>query len=95
MAMPEKTDPQFRLRVPGDLRKRIADAASDNNRSSNSEIVSRLSHSFMTDDRLARIEGKLDILLGQQQEPVAERRAFLDAAGRVVPNPDAAWDSQR
>ena len=41
-----RDDPHFRLRVPANVRDRIADAAKENNRSMNAEIVSRLDASF-------------------------------------------------
>ncbi|KFL28189.1 hypothetical protein JP74_02995 [Devosia sp. 17-2-E-8] len=56
-----RTDPQFKLRLPPELKASLEDAARRNNRSINAEIVNRLEASSMADDRLARIEN----LLGQ------------------------------
>ena len=46
MCVMARDDPHFRLRVPDELRARIADAAKANNRSINAEILSRLERSF-------------------------------------------------
>lgn len=41
-----REDPKFMLRLPGDMRDRIAEAAKANNRSMNAEIVARLEATF-------------------------------------------------
>ncbi|MCA0973402.1 Arc family DNA-binding protein [Halomonas denitrificans] len=41
-----RADPQFKLRVPSDLKERIEKSAAENHRSMNAEIVARLSESF-------------------------------------------------
>lgn len=41
-----QTDPKFNLRLPGDLRDRLHEAAEANNRSTNAEIVHRLKSSL-------------------------------------------------
>jgi hypothetical protein len=46
MAQPTQTDPQFKLRLPADLKDQIQASALSNNRSMNSEIVARLEGSF-------------------------------------------------
>ncbi|WP_408906639.1 Arc family DNA-binding protein [Roseomonas sp. CAU 1739] len=43
-----REDPKFMLRLPGDMRDRITEAAKANNRSMNAEIVARLDRSFLT-----------------------------------------------
>lgn len=50
MAQPE--DPRFNLRLTADLKKRLALAAIDNDRSMNAEILHRLEHSFDTPNEL-------------------------------------------
>jgi len=45
----EKTPPDMKVRLSADLRRKIADAAQDNNRTLNSEIVFRLEASFRGD----------------------------------------------
>lgn len=46
MAQPTQTDPQFKLRLPAALKERIENAASENNRSINAEIVAALEEKF-------------------------------------------------
>jgi hypothetical protein len=41
-----REDPPMRIRLPVDLKRRVQDAAEDNKRSMNAEIVSRLEASF-------------------------------------------------
>lgn len=45
----KQTDPQFKLRLPQDLKSRLESAASDNRRSVTAEIVARLEESFASD----------------------------------------------
>lgn len=42
----KRTDPQYKLRIPEDLKSQIEGAAKANNRSMNAEIISRLEASF-------------------------------------------------
>ncbi|MER3352466.1 MAG: Arc family DNA-binding protein [Hoeflea sp. D1-CHI-28] len=46
MVSAKQTDPQFKLRLPAELKARIEKAAFDNNRSMNAEIVHRLDSTF-------------------------------------------------
>lgn len=41
-----REDPQMKLRLPSDLKDRLTEAATSNNRSLNAEVVSRLRESF-------------------------------------------------
>ncbi|WP_310067873.1 Arc family DNA-binding protein [Paraburkholderia caledonica] len=41
-----REDPQMKLRLPPDLKDRLTEAATANNRSLNAEVVSRLQESF-------------------------------------------------
>ncbi len=43
-----QTDPQYKLRLPPDLKARIEQAARDSNRSMNAEIIARLEATFET-----------------------------------------------
>jgi hypothetical protein len=45
-----RTDPQFNLRVPQELKQQVARAAIENGRSINTEAVYRLIHSFEKDE---------------------------------------------
>lgn len=42
-----REDPQFRIRLPVELKEKIEEAAKENNRSLNAEIVFRLDSSFL------------------------------------------------
>ncbi|WCE67978.1 Arc family DNA-binding protein [Sulfitobacter faviae] len=46
MAQPTQTDPQFKLRLPADLKDRVQRASERNNRSMNAEIVAALEEKF-------------------------------------------------
>jgi hypothetical protein len=50
-----REDPQMKLRLPEEMRDRIAEQAKANNRSMNSEIVARLESSFTGGDQSALI----------------------------------------
>ncbi|MDP2746196.1 Arc family DNA-binding protein [Pseudomonas sp.] len=41
-----RTDPQFNLRIPEELRDKVAEAAKENRRSATAEIIARLEASF-------------------------------------------------
>jgi len=41
-----QTDPQYKLRLPADLKEKIKKASEENHRSMNAEIVARLEESF-------------------------------------------------
>jgi tRNA 2-selenouridine synthase SelU len=45
----KQTDPQYKLRIPQDLKDRIEQAAKLSGRSMNAEIVKRLQGSYQTD----------------------------------------------
>ena len=51
MVMAKRTDPQFKIRLPEDLKKYIVDIAEHNSRSANSEIVNRLERTRRQDEQ--------------------------------------------
>lgn len=55
-----RDDPQFKLRLPPELRDRIEQAAKESKRSINAEIVSRLELSFSHGEDFAKYASKLD-----------------------------------
>lgn len=57
-----REDPHFRLRIPSALKARIEDAAKENNRSINAEIVLRLSESF-DEARASGGSGSMNVVL--------------------------------
>ena len=46
MTLPTQNDPQFKLRLPLELKSRIEQSAEDNNRSINAEIITALEARF-------------------------------------------------
>ena len=50
-----RTDPQFNLRIPEELRDRVMAAAKTNKRSATAEIIARLEASFGVDEALQEI----------------------------------------
>lgn len=51
-----QTDPQYKLRIPPELKKQLEDSAKDSNRSMNAEIVLRLQQSFLNDTSVSPLE---------------------------------------
>lgn len=51
-----RRDPQFNVRIPAELKQAIEEAAKENNRSINSEIVYRLQQSFASKDNESNVE---------------------------------------
>ncbi|MGO1344546.1 MAG: Arc family DNA-binding protein [Chromohalobacter japonicus] len=49
----QQTDPQYKLRMPAELRDSLKEASKANNRSMNAEIVARLQQSFEVEHREA------------------------------------------
>ena len=75
MTIPTQSDPQFKLRLPLDLKERIERAAADNNRSMNAEIVTALEEKFppLPSGRLKTLEGRVLIWLAgriRKRKPV-------------------------
>ncbi len=48
----QRTDPQYKLRIPEDIKSKLEDSAKLNRRSLNAEIVARLENSLLDDQRL-------------------------------------------
>jgi hypothetical protein len=66
-----REDPQFRIRLPADLKEKIEDSAKGNNRSLNAEIVYRLDASFISElptDQLVSAEDALLIVARAKEE---------------------------
>ncbi|MEN6404382.1 MAG: Arc family DNA-binding protein [Armatimonadia bacterium] len=55
-----RDDPQFKLRLPIELRDRIEQAAKESKRSLNAEMVARLEMSFAQEQGMEAFSGKLD-----------------------------------
>jgi hypothetical protein len=98
MAAPKQTDPQFKLRMTPEIKKRIEKSAAENNRSMNAEILARLEHSFDSSrafepnksiaERLALADELMDLARGLmlQEVEIAKREnrdIDLEKAKRV------------
>jgi len=53
MVTPKQTDPQFKLRMPAELKDEVGRAAAAGNRSLNAEIIARLEASFEAENVIA------------------------------------------
>ncbi|WP_290689976.1 MULTISPECIES: Arc family DNA-binding protein [unclassified Haematobacter] len=89
MAQPTQTDPQFKLRLPLDLKQRIEVAAASSNRSMNAEIVKALESVYpaapfdhlLLDEFLERYR-KADS--GSQAKLLGLLQDFLRASGSTM-----------
>ena len=70
-----RDDPHFRLRIPEDLKNLVAEAAAENHRSINAEIISRLSRTF--EGNLADLSGEGFGALIKRLEATVEAADFL------------------
>ena len=76
-----REDPQLKLRLPEEMRDRIATAAKQNNRSMNAEILARLEVSLATEEGFSRnerlfLEGALAVIRNMRAERLAgEKKA--------------------
>lgn len=78
MAPPKQTDPQFKLRLPPELKERIEDAAEKNNRSMNAEIIARLDAFDDLDKLLKNFElAKERILAAQRIEASLQKQVEI------------------
>lgn len=74
-----QTDPQYKLRMPPELRDKLKDAAKENHRTMNAEIVARLQESFEgtsatgSGSELQELQRKLDA----QDEVLTEAMRML------------------
>ena len=78
-----QTDPQYKLRLPAELRDKIKESAGTHNRSMNADIVARLEDSFAGvtnaneySKKLQEIAGELVALSTENREM---RRLYIDA----------------
>lgn len=78
-----QTDPQYKLRLPEELRDKIKESASTHNRSMNADIVARLEDSFAGvtnanefSEKLQEMAGELVALSTENREM---RRLYIEA----------------
>lgn len=85
-AAPKQTDPQFKLRMPPQLRDEIEVAANANGRSMNAEIIERLLQSFsggaLDDGERRKLQRGIVVLLDNEARAKDQFKAALTALDR-------------
>lgn len=90
MTLPTQSDPQFKLRLPSQLKNRIEGISRANNRSLNAEIVTALEHWVQKDildtvsrfnEALSRLSDDERLSLGQEAE-----QALRETYKALLPN---------
>jgi hypothetical protein len=88
----ERTDPQYKLRLPAELKARIETAAKAANRSMNAEIVSRLEESFETSEPDETSRSRAAAMAEQIVDRVIQRVEKLKTFERILLDPGAQPD---
>ena len=86
-----RTDQQFPLRLPPDLRDKLENAAKESGRSKNAEAVHRLEQSFSNTYQAADLLGALlsaQELLKQNTEMLNEARVIINAYQELLNDKD-------
>ncbi len=81
--MPQSEDPRHNLRLPTELKKKLAHSAVDNGRSMNAEILARLDQSFAPAP-MHEIENLLRFVVALRDEERAEVMALLSKATDIL-----------
>lgn len=71
--MDNRIEPQYKLRMPAELRDKLKKAAKESHRSMNAEMVARLQESFEETTTRPVRDGDLDALLDLLQARAKER----------------------
>jgi hypothetical protein len=83
-----REDPQFKLRMPEELKAQAENAAKASGRSLNSELVARIESSFLADSSADRLipaaKAKELALMARSGIPDEIRRRAISAIGRAV-----------
>ena len=78
-----QSDPQYKLRLPEELRDKIKESASTHNRSMNADIVARLEDSFAGVTNINEFNEKLQEMTGElialSTENREMRRLYIEA----------------
>lgn len=69
---PKQTDPQFKLRLPPDIKEMLDASAARNNRSVSAEILARLADSFQYDGKQNVWDRQIDDLNSKYADLAAE-----------------------
>lgn len=80
-----RTDPQFNLRIPADLKERVEQAAKQSKRSATAEIIARLEQSFAEEAATPRLTRGVDkqLLLESIKNPLPGLDAY-EAIDRAI-----------
>jgi len=79
----KQTDPQFKLRLPPELKVRIDQSAAENHRSINAEIVARLENSF----DLAQVSAREPLVVVDEHGPSIDGSKLCSKTVTVLPSP--------
>lgn len=74
---PKQTDPQFKLRLPPDIKEALEEAARRNNRSMSAEIVARLAESIRYDEKSVTWDSQIEDLHRKTSQMQADIDALL------------------
>lgn len=95
----KQTDPQYKLRIPPDLKEQIENAAKANNRSMNAEIVARLGSPKQDQSALIEVIARLNLELARAEVRIqhkdmekAQIETKLRAAVRLLGRTQYAHD---
>lgn len=78
-----RTDPQFNLRIPLELKERLEEAAAANRRSVTAELIARLETSFSDDQTVAHIDAAFEAIKAHMIKLKAElAEAKAEAASK-------------
>ncbi|RWI46384.1 MAG: Arc family DNA-binding protein [Mesorhizobium sp.] len=75
MGRPKQTDPQFKFRIPAELKERLEAAATANNRAVSAEILARLDESFNWPGIRDGLRSERDFIEGKWKEAQLELAA--------------------
>lgn len=81
--MPQSEDPRHNLRLPPELKKKLAHSAVDHGRSMNAEIIERLDKSFEPAP-MRNVEDLLKTLLPLRDDDRAEVAAMLAKVALIL-----------
>ncbi|PIA74319.1 DNA-binding protein [Ectopseudomonas toyotomiensis] len=84
----KRTDPQFKLRIPENLKAKVDDSAKANHRSVNAEIVARLEASFdegVTLEKLVPVKKAQELsLIARRRIPDIVRQRIIKAINKAI-----------
>ena len=95
---PRQTDPQYKLRLTPELKERLDEAAKDNNRSLNSEILARLEGSFASEETLKGLMSALAVQERYSKALAAIQEAYAEMAlilGSAALSPERAEEMRK